>query len=136
MPNVVVDHTRFTSREAFEAELQRALEAHRVSFVALAGFMRILTAGFVERWQGRLVNLHPSLLPAFPGAHAIRDALAAGATHTGVTVHYVDAGVDTGPVIARETVRIEHGDTEETLAARVHAVEHRVFPRAIDEVAR
>ncbi|HEU5363165.1 MAG TPA: phosphoribosylglycinamide formyltransferase [Gaiellaceae bacterium] len=109
------------------------LEEHGVELVVLAGYMHLLTEPFVRRFPQRVVNVHPSLLPAFPGAHAIDDALAAGAGTTGVTVHYVDGGLDTGPVIAQEEVAVE---PRETLEERIHAVEHRLLPKVVNELCR
>ncbi len=134
--SVVIDHKVFADRAAFDAALAGALAARDIDFVFLAGFMRLLTPAFVARWRGRLVNIHPSLLPAFPGAHAIHDALAAKATETGVTIHFVDEGTDTGPIIAREAVAVRADDSEDSLAERVHAVEHRLYPRVVDAVVR
>lgn len=131
---VVLDHRSYADRAAFDRALDALLRSREVEWIALAGFMRLLGAEFVRAWQGRLVNIHPSLLPAFPGAKAIRDALAAGVRQTGVTIHFVDEGTDTGPVIAQEPVDVLPADTEETLAARVHTVEHRLFPRALEAV--
>jgi phosphoribosylglycinamide formyltransferase 1 len=107
------------------------LEEHGVELVVLAGYMHLLTASFLGRFPGRIVNVHPSLLPAFPGAHAIRDALAAGVETTGVTIHRVDEGLDTGEVIRREEVRVE---PRETLVERIHAVEHRLLPEVVSEL--
>ncbi|MGZ4290368.1 MAG: phosphoribosylglycinamide formyltransferase [Gaiellaceae bacterium] len=107
------------------------LEEHGVELVVLAGYMHLLTEPFLRRFPGRIVNVHPSLLPAFPGAHAITDALAAGVETTGVTVHYVDEGLDTGPAIAQEEVPV---DPRETLEARIHAVEHRLLPEVVKEL--
>jgi phosphoribosylglycinamide formyltransferase-1 len=107
------------------------LEEHNVDLVVLAGYMHLLTEPFLRRFPGRIVNVHPSLLPAFPGAHAIDDALAAGAETTGVTVHYVDEGLDTGPVIVQEEVPVE---PRETLEARIHSVEHRLLPQVVREL--
>jgi phosphoribosylglycinamide formyltransferase-1 len=104
------------------------LEEHGVELVVLAGYMHLLTEPFLRRFPERIVNVHPSLLPAYPGAHAIDDALAAGVETTGVTVHYVDAGLDTGPVIAQEEVSVQ---PRETLAERIHAVEHRLLPEVV-----
>jgi len=123
-------------REGFEAATQRELERHRVDLIALAGFMRVLSPGFTARWRGRLVNVHPSLLPAFPGLHAVRQALAAGVERSGCTVHFVDAGVDTGPVIERREVPVLPGDDEATLQARIQAMEHEAFPAAVRAVLR
>ena len=126
---------RVARRLAHEDLIQAELEAHGVEAVVLSGWMRLLTADFVERWKGRLLNIHPSLLPAFPGAHAHRDALAAGASESGCTVHFVDAGMDTGPIIAQAAVPVLEGDDIERLATRVKAEEHRLYPRVIDALA-
>ena len=107
------------------------LEEHGVELVVLAGYMHLLTAPFLGRFPGRIVNVHPSLLPAFPGAHAIRDALAAGVETTGVTIHNVDEGLDTGEVIRQEEVRVE---PRETLVERIHAVEHRLLPEVVSQL--
>jgi phosphoribosylglycinamide formyltransferase 1 len=107
------------------------LEEHGVELVVLAGYMHLLTEPFLRRFPGRIVNVHPSLLPAFPGAHAIDDALAAGVETTGVTVHLVDEGLDTGPVLAQEEVPVE---PRETLVERIHAVEHRLLPEVVREL--
>jgi len=107
------------------------LEEHGVELVVLAGYLHLLTAPFLDRFPGRVVNVHPSLLPAFPGAHAIADALSAGVATTGVTVHYVDEGLDTGAVIRQEPVRV---DPRETLVERIHAVEHRLLPAVVGEM--
>ncbi|HEY6962577.1 MAG TPA: phosphoribosylglycinamide formyltransferase [Gaiellaceae bacterium] len=107
------------------------LEEHGVELVVLAGYMHLLTEPFLKRFPERIVNVHPSLLPAFPGAHAISDALAAGVETTGVTVHYVDAGLDTGPVIAQEAVPVE---PRATLEERIHAVEHRLLPKVVSDI--
>lgn len=133
---IVIDHKGYASREAFDRALDEALIARGIDFVVLAGFMRLLSPWFVGRWHGRLINIHPSLLPAFPGAHAIRDALLAEARETGVSVHFVDEGTDTGPLIAQASVAIEPGDTETTLAERIHAVEHKLYPKVVDALAR
>lgn len=132
---LVLDHKAFASRHEYDAALHAELERRRIDLVVLAGFMRLLSADFVRQWYGRLVNIHPSLLPEFPGAHAIADALGAGAARTGVTVHFVDEGTDTGPIIAQEAVEVRPDDTEETLAERVHAVEHRLYPTVVDRLA-
>ncbi|MDR0615304.1 MAG: phosphoribosylglycinamide formyltransferase [Synergistaceae bacterium] len=119
------------TREENESGIIQAIEQNGVSWIVLAGFMRILSADFVRRYPGRIVNIHPSLLPAFPGAHAIKDAFEAGADITGVTIHIVDELVDHGPVIAQEEVPILPGDTLDTLETRIHAVEHRLYPKTL-----
>jgi phosphoribosylglycinamide formyltransferase 1 len=130
-----IDHKRFAEREAFERELDAALASARVELICLAGFMRLLTPWFVERWFDRMINIHPSLLPAFPGLHTHRRALETGCKLAGVTVHYVRAGTDDGPIIAQAAVPVLAGDTEATLAARVLEVEHRIYPLALRLVA-
>ena len=127
----VIDHTAFDSREAFDAELAAAIEAHAPDVVALAGFMRILTDEFVERFEGRLVNVHPSLLPAFTGLHTHRRAIEAGCKLAGATVHFVTPSLDHGPIIAQAVVPVLQGDTPEALAARVLEREHVLYPRAV-----
>ena len=127
----VVDHTRFDSREAFEAELAQAIDRRNPSLVVLAGFMRILTPIFVERYRGRLLNIHPSLLPAFPGLHTHQRALDAGCKVGGATVHHVTSELDHGPILEQAVVPVLPGDTAETLAARVLTQEHLIYPQAI-----
>ncbi len=119
------------SREAWDARVDALLRERDIGLVVLAGFRRILGPSFVAAWRGRVVNVHPSLLPAFPGLHAVRDALAAGVHETGVTVHLVDEGVDTGPVLAQRRFAIEPGDDEARLKVRVHAVEHALLPEVV-----
>ena len=121
----------YPTRVAFERALIRACEAHGARLICLAGFMRILSPVFVRRYRWRILNIHPALLPAFPGAHAVRDALRWGAKVTGVTVHLVDEAVDHGPIVLQEAVPIRPGDTETRLLARVHRVEHQLYPQAI-----
>jgi phosphoribosylglycinamide formyltransferase-1 len=133
---VVLDHKAFPDRAAFDEALHMALVQHGIELVVLAGFMRLLTPTFVSRWRGRLVNIHPSMLPAFPGAHAIRDAVAAKATKTGVTIHFVDEGTDTGPIIAQAEVPVLPEDSEESLATRIHVEEHRLYPRVVEALVR
>lgn len=127
----VVDHHAFAERATFDAALGQEIDRHRPDLVALAGFMRILTAPFIERYRGRMMNIHPSLLPDFPGLDTHRRALAAGAKTHGCTVHFVTQVVDAGPIIVQATVPVLPGDTEEGLAARVLAEEHRIYPQAV-----
>lgn len=127
----VVDHRPFASRDAFDAALAQAIERYAPRLVALAGFMRILTPGFVARFEGRIMNIHPSLLPQFPGLDTHARALAAGAKRHGCTVHFVTAELDHGPIIAQAAVPVLPGDTEQSLAARALAQEHLLYPRAI-----
>lgn len=127
----VVPGKAFASREAFDAALQAEIDKFAPDLVVLSGFMRILTPGFVDHYAGRLLNIHPSLLPLFPGLHTHRQALDAGETVHGATVHFVTAQLDHGPVVAQATVEVLPGDTEETLSARVLVQEHRLYPHAI-----
>lgn len=127
----VVAHTAFPTRAAFDAALQSAVDRFAPDLVVLAGFMRILTAEFVEHYAGRLLNIHPSLLPAFPGLGTHRKALAAGVARHGATVHFVTADLDHGPIVAQAEVPIVPADTEQTLAERVLAQEHIIYPRAV-----
>ncbi|HLE65929.1 MAG TPA: phosphoribosylglycinamide formyltransferase [Burkholderiales bacterium] len=131
VPTRVVEHRGYASRERFEAALAADIDRFAPELVALAGFMRILTSGFVERFAGRLVNIHPSLLPAFPGLDTHERALAAGVKLHGCTVHFVTADLDHGPIIVQAAVPVRAGDTADTLAARVLRQEHQVYPRAI-----
>ncbi len=132
----VVDQTRYgKDREAFERAVQAELDAHGIELVCLAGFMRLLSPWLVERWRGRMINIHPALLPALKGLDTHRRALATGAKVHGATVHLVVPDVDSGPVILQEAVPILAGDTEETLAARVLEVEHRIYPQALKLLA-
>jgi phosphoribosylglycinamide formyltransferase-1 len=133
---VLLDHRGFGSRAAFDDALAEALAARRVEVVVLAGFMRILSAGFVRRYRGRLVNVHPALLPAFPGLDAQQQALDAGVKLSGCTVHLVDEGVDTGPIVAQAAVPVLADDTEATLSARIRQQEHLLLPRAVDALCR
>ena len=127
----VVDHKAFASREAFDAALAQAIDAQNPALVVLAGFMRILTAGFVSRYEGRLVNIHPSLLPAFPGLHTHQRAIDAGCTVAGATVHQVTPELDHGPILAQAVVPVLKGETPDLLAARVITQEHLIYPKAI-----
>jgi phosphoribosylglycinamide formyltransferase-1 len=132
----VVDHTRFgKDREAFDHALQAVLEQNRIELVCLAGFMRLLTPWFVEHWSGRLLNIHPALLPAFKGLNTHERAIATGAKTHGATVHFVVPEMDSGPIIAQAEVPVLTTDTPETLAARVLTVEHRIYPEALRRVA-
>jgi phosphoribosylglycinamide formyltransferase-1 len=132
----VVDHKPFgKDRAAFERALQAMLEQHEIEIVCLAGFMRILTADFVDKWQGRMINIHPALLPQFKGVDTHRRALEAKVKQHGATVHFVVPEMDSGPIILQEAVEVRPGDTEATLAARVLAVEHRIYPQALRMLA-
>jgi len=131
-----VPHKAFATREAFDAALAEAIDAHAPALVVLAGFMRILTPAFVERYAGRLLNIHPSLLPAFPGLDTHRRAIEAGCRVAGATVHQVTVELDHGPILDQAIVPVLAGDTAEALAARVLAQEHRLYPRAIERWLR
>jgi len=127
----VVEHRRYASRDAFEQDLAAEIDRHAPRLVALAGFMRILTPGFVQRYAGRLLNVHPSLLPAFPGLDTHARAIEAGVKLHGCTVHYVTAELDHGPIVAQAAVPVLADDTADTLAARVLREEHRIYPQAV-----
>ncbi len=131
-----VDHTNFgKDRAGFEHAVQATLERHRIDLVCLAGFMRLLTADFVKKWQWRILNIHPALLPAFKGLDTHKRALEAGAKRHGATVHFVVPEMDSGPIIAQGAVAVHPGDSEEALAARVLKTEHRIYPLALKLVA-
>lgn len=121
----------YSDKTAFELDVLNALREAGVAYIALAGYMRIIGPVLLEAYQNKVLNVHPSLLPAFPGRHAVKDALAAGVTETGVTVHLVDQGIDTGPVLAQRVVPVDAGMAENQLLARVHAVEHQLYPYVI-----
>jgi len=127
----LVERRLFADKGLFESALVQKLAVYGVELIALAGFMRILSADFVSRYQGRLINIHPSYLPAFTGAHAIRDAFEARVSETGVTVHFVVAEVDAGPIIVQRKVPIRPEDTLETLETRIHALEYELYPEAL-----
>jgi phosphoribosylglycinamide formyltransferase-1 len=132
----VIDHRPFgDDREAFERALDQELRKYQVEIVCLAGFMRLLTGWFIGRWSGRILNIHPALLPDFKGLHTHRRALQAGVNQHGATVHFVVEQTDAGPIIRQESVPVLQGDTEATLAARVLRVEHRIYPEALRLVA-
>ncbi|MGC9952667.1 MAG: phosphoribosylglycinamide formyltransferase [Rhizomicrobium sp.] len=131
----VVAHKPFPSREAFDTAIDAALNEVDAEIVCLAGFMRILSDWFARKWQGRLLNIHPSLLPSFKGVHVHEQALLAGVRISGCTVHFVVPELDAGPIIAQTAVPVEHGDTPETLAARVLQAEHTLYPTALKMLA-
>lgn len=132
----VIDHKAYPSREAFDEALDQSLRAHGVEIIALAGFMRVLTAGFIDRWPGRMLNIHPSLLPAYKGLHTHERALADGALRHGCSVHLVTAELDGGAVLLQAEVPVLPGDTPATLSARVLAEEHKIYPQALALLAR
>ena len=127
----VIDRKNFKSKIEFDAKITEKLKEKKVEIILLAGYMRILTPEFVRAWRGRILNVHPSLLPKHPGVQAIKDAFEAKEKETGVTIHFVDEGVDTGPTILQRKVAIKPDDTLETLEARVHATEYELYPEAV-----
>ncbi len=135
-PTRAIDHQDFTDRPSFDAALDQALDEAGVDFVCLAGFMRVLSTGMVERWRDRMINIHPSLLPSFKGLHAQEQALAAGVRLAGCTVHFVRPAADTGPIIVQAAVPVGNDDDALTLAARVLEAEHRIYPLALGLIAR
>ncbi|MGB0128787.1 MAG: phosphoribosylglycinamide formyltransferase [Rhodocyclaceae bacterium] len=131
LPTAIVDFRGFSSRPQFDAALVEEIDRHRPDLVVLAGFMRVLGDAFVQRYVGRLLNIHPSLLPAFPGLHTHRESLRAGVRLHGCTVHFVTPALDSGPIVIQAAVPVLPGDTEDALAKRVLAQEHRVYPQAV-----
>jgi phosphoribosylglycinamide formyltransferase 1 len=131
VPWKFVDHRIYKTREAFDEKLIEILKAAKVDLVLLAGFMRILTESFIDAFPGAIMNIHPALLPSFPGLHAARQALEYGARFSGCTVHFVDKGVDSGPVILQSVVPVVEDDSEETLQARIQEQEHKIYPAAV-----
>ncbi len=134
-PVVVIEQKKFGSKQAFEEEILKQLQIYNIDFIALAGYMRIIGTTLLDRYVGKIINLHPSLLPAFTGLDAVGQALKAGVRVTGVTVHFVDEGLDTGPIICQEAVTISLKDTHQSLTEKIHAIEHRLYPRVIQACA-
>jgi phosphoribosylglycinamide formyltransferase 1 len=135
VPTRVVPHRAYPSRDAFDAELVSVLRSHGVEWVVLAGFMRVLTGRFIQAFEGRIINIHPALLPAFPGVHAQRQALEYGVKITGCTVHLIDEGVDTGPILAQRAVPVRDDDDEDALAARILEQEHDLLVGVLSAIA-
>lgn len=133
-PTFVFNVKNYESRAAYEQKIVEALKKAEVEWIFFAGFMRLVGSTLLEAYEGKIVNIHPSLLPKFPGLDAIGQALRAGVKETGVTIHYVDAGMDTGPIIAQETVQITTTDTLETLTKKIQQVEHRLYPKTIRQL--
>lgn len=131
IPSLVINNKDFDSREEFEQRLIESLDDKGIELIVLAGFMRVLTPFFVRHYKNRIINIHPALLPSFPGINAAKQALEYGVKYTGCTVHFVDDGVDTGPIILQAVVEIKDSDTEDTLLEKIHAEEHRIFPEAV-----
>lgn len=135
VPTVVIARELYPDRSAFEKAILEALNMHQVELVALAGYMRILSKDFIGQYASRVINIHPALLPAFPGLHAQAQALASGVKITGCTVHFVDEGMDTGPIILQAAVPVQENDTEETLSQRILGAEHSIYPKALQLLA-
>ncbi|GAX88747.1 phosphoribosylglycinamide formyltransferase [Effusibacillus lacus] len=135
VPSLVLIPKEFPDKAAYETRILEELRARQVDFVVLAGYMRLVGPTLLDAYGGRILNLHPSLLPMFPGKDAIGQALEAGVEETGVTVHFVDEGMDTGPVIAQERIKIERNETRETLTAKIQSVEHKLLPRVVADFA-
>ncbi|GIP34554.1 phosphoribosylglycinamide formyltransferase [Paenibacillus sp. J2TS4] len=131
IPSFVFRPKQFASREEYESEIVHRLKEHNIDLLVLAGYMRLITDTLVRPYYGRMINIHPSLLPAFPGLNAIEQAYEHGAKVTGVTVHYVDGGMDTGPIIAQRALDIREGETLDTLTERIHRLEHELYPEVI-----
>ncbi len=135
IPTTCIDHRQFSSREEFDQKIVSTLLAADAELVVLAGFMRIITDVFLQAFPMKIINIHPSLLPAFPGLHVQRKAIEYGARFSGCTVHFVDSGVDSGPIIIQAVVPVHHDDNEEVLAARILEQEHKIYPQAIQWIA-
>ena len=131
----IIDHKNYKTREEYEKHIIDVLDPYKLNLIVLAGFMRILSTVFVRAYKNKIVNIHPALLPSFPGINAVRQALEYGVKYTGVTVHFVDEGVDTGPIILQSVVEIEDEDTEDTLLEKIHEVEHRIYPKALELIS-
>ena len=129
------EHRGAERRKVHEEQIIRIIESKDIEMIVLSGYMRILTSSFVSRWKGRLVNIHPSLLPDFPGAHAQRDALEAGVKVSGCTVHFVDEGADSGPIIEQREVPVLESDTIDTLTDRIKQAEHELYPKVLDDIS-
>ncbi|MEM7007829.1 MAG: phosphoribosylglycinamide formyltransferase [Thermodesulfobacteriota bacterium] len=135
IPTEVIDHKGYSEREDFDRAVLEAIEPYKPDLLVLAGYMRILSPVFVRAYKNKIINIHPALLPSFPGINSGRQALEYGVKYTGVTVHYVDEGVDTGPIILQQIVKIEDTDEENSLLEKIHQVEHRIYPEAISLVS-
>ncbi|MCB0327545.1 MAG: phosphoribosylglycinamide formyltransferase [Bdellovibrionales bacterium] len=134
IPSACISHKEFKHRKDYDLALEHCIVACNPDLIVLAGFMRVLGKGFVQTFTQMIINIHPSYLPEFPGLHAIENAWKSKAEHTGVTVHWVDEGMDTGPIIVQEKILIDKGESLESLEAKIHGVEHRLFPYAISKV--
>lgn len=136
IPTSVFSPKEFQTKKSYEEKILEYLLIKEVDLIVLAGYMRIIDSTLLDEYESRIINIHPSLLPAFPGLHGIRDAYEAGVRETGVTIHYIDKGVDTGPIICQERVIVEEDDTLEELEKRIHLVEHRIYPKVIEQVVK
>lgn len=134
VPTVFVDPKAYGSKMAFEEHVLEILQKHQIELIVLAGYMRIIGQTLLAAYRGKIINIHPSLLPSFPGKNGIADAFAYGVKITGATVHYVDDGIDTGPIIAQETIRITPEDTLATITEKMHQIEHRLYPAVLAEL--
>lgn len=135
IPALVIDHKGYKSREEYDGDIIKALEPYKLDLIVLAGYMRILSPVFVRAYKDKIINIHPALLPSFPGINSAKQALEYGVKFTGVTVHYVDEGVDTGPILLQSVVEIEDDDSEEILLQKIHRVEHQIYPKALELVS-
>ncbi len=135
IPALVIDHKGYKSREEYDSDIVKALEPYKLDLIVLAGYMRILSPVFVRAYKDKIINIHPALLPSFPGINSAKQAFEYGVKFTGVTVHFVDEGVDTGPILLQSVVEIEDDDTEETLLQKIHRVEHQIYPKALELVS-
>lgn len=134
IPYYIVSPKQFSSKVEYEQELLRLLKLHQTEWIVLAGYLRIIGDTLLQSFEGKMVNIHPSLLPSFPGLHAIQQAYEYGVKVTGVTVHFVDAGLDTGPIFAQQSVEVSQMDTLETLTEKIHQVEHHIYPECVWKV--
>ncbi len=128
---LIIERKNFKSKEDYETEIIRRLEQENIGLICLAGYMRIVGSAIIKKYRDKIINIHPALLPAFKGAHAIKDALDCGARVTGVTVHFVDEEMDHGPIILQEALEVRQHDNEESLAKRIHKIEHKLYPQAV-----
>ncbi|WP_141430368.1 phosphoribosylglycinamide formyltransferase [Bacillus sp. 03113] len=134
IPYFAVRAKDYPSKVDYEKDILEQLGKHNIEFIVLAGYMRLIGSTLLQAFEGRMVNIHPSLLPAFPGKDAIGQALEAGAEKTGVTIHFVDAGMDTGPIISQESINIDQEDTKESLQEKVHKIEHQLYPAVLNKL--
>lgn len=134
VPHYAIDVQTFANKEEFEQEVLQLLQKYQIRWIVLAGYMRLIGTTLLKAYEGQIVNIHPSLLPAFPGKNAIEMALQYPVKITGVTIHYVDEGMDTGPILAQEAIEIQPNETVETLVPRIHAVEHRLYPQVVQSL--